>query len=95
LSATELEGEVVDKMQTEAGHRRHIRIVIWSLLIVVAGILTLPLGGYVYIALSGAQVQAAQTADGDAGVNPISNYWRAVREGSKGYTAAAPIPPAT
>jgi len=87
--AIELEGEAVEKIQTEAGRRRHIRIMIWSLLIVVAGTLMLPLGGYVYVAFSGAQVQAAQTADDDTGANPISNYWRAVREGSKGYTAAS------
>lgn len=87
--ATELEGEDVEKMQTEAGRRRHIRIMIWSLLIVVAGTLLLPLGGYVYVAFNGTRVEAAQTAADATGVNPISNYWRAVREGSKGYTAAS------
>ena len=87
--ATELEGEVVKNMQTEAGRRRHIRIMILSLIIIVAGTLMLPLGCYVYVAFNGTQVQAAQTHNGDTGVNPISNYWRAVRDGSEGYTSAS------
>ncbi|MGB7930838.1 MAG: formate dehydrogenase subunit gamma [Gammaproteobacteria bacterium] len=87
--AIELEGEVVKKMQTEAGRRRHIRIMIWSLVIIVAGTLMLPLTGYVYVSFSGVQVRAAQAENGNVGVNPISNYWRAVRDGDKGYTAAS------
>jgi len=87
--ATELEGEVVEKMHTEAGRRRHIRIMIWSLVIIVAGTLMLPLTGYVVVSLSGVQARAAQAENGNAGVNPISNYWRAVRDGDKGYTAAS------
>jgi len=76
-------------MQTEAGRRRHIRIMIWSLVIIVAGILMLPLTGYVYVSVNGGQVLAAQAGNGSTGVNPISNYWRAVRAGDKGYTAAS------
>jgi formate dehydrogenase subunit gamma len=87
--ATEREGEVVEKMQTEAGRRRHIRIMLWSLVIVVAGTLMMPLAGYVYVSFSGVQVRAAQTESSNAGVNPLSNYWRAVRDGDKGYTAAS------
>jgi formate dehydrogenase subunit gamma len=77
------------KMQTEAGRRRHVRIVIWSLCIVLAGALVLPLGGYVYVAAVGDRAVAAQPDAGTSGVNPRSNYWRAVREGDKGYTAAS------
>jgi formate dehydrogenase subunit gamma len=87
--ATEREGEVVEKMQTEAGRRRHLRIMLWSLAIIVAGTLMLPLTGYVYVSFSGVQVRAAEAENGNAGVNPISNYWRAVRDGDKGYTAAS------
>jgi formate dehydrogenase subunit gamma len=87
--ATEPEDEVVEKIQKEAGRRRHMRIMIWSLVIIVAGTLMLPLTGYVVVSFSGVQVRAAQAENGNTGVNPISNYWRAVRDGDKGYTAAS------
>ena len=79
----------MNKMQARVGRRRHVRIVIWSLFIVLVGTLLLPLGGYVYVAVSGVQAEAAQSDSRNAEVNPRSNYWRAVREGDKGYTSAS------
>lgn len=83
----------MDKMQTGAGSRRHARIVILSLFVILVGALLLPLSGYVYVAVGSAQVEAAPAnsgaAAGDATVNPRSNYWRAVREGATGYTATS------
>jgi formate dehydrogenase subunit gamma len=80
--------------QTSAGARRHIRIMMWSLLVVLAGTLMLPLSGYLYVAVVGAPVEAARPDSGApvtgmSGVNPRSNYWRAVREGDSGYSAAS------
>jgi formate dehydrogenase subunit gamma len=61
--------------------KNHRRAVIWSLLIILAGTLIAPLGGYVYVAAVSAQTGSETQA------NPRANFWRAVREGDKGYTA--------
>lgn len=81
----------MNSIQPGTGRRRHARIMMWSLLVILAGVLLLPLGGYFYTALGGsAPVQVAQAGEDDAtGVNPRSNYWRAVREGREGYSAAS------
>jgi formate dehydrogenase subunit gamma len=49
-------------------------------LIILGGTVLLPLGSYVYTGLS-AQAAAEEQS------NPRANYWRAVRDGNKGYTA--------
>jgi len=77
------------KPQEASGHRRHARIVMWSLLVVLVGSLAFPLGGYLYVALGTTQAVAADQADSKTGVNPIANYWRTVREGDSGYSAAS------
>jgi len=61
--------------------RNHRRAVIWSFLIILAGTLIAPFGGYVYVAAVSAQTGSETQA------NPRANFWRAVREGDKGYTA--------
>ncbi len=58
---------------------RRKRIAAWSMFIILAGAVALPLGGYLYTSLT------AQAAEKQA--NPRANYWRAVREGVTGYTA--------
>lgn len=68
--------------------KRHVRIMFWSLLIVLVGSMALPLTGYVYVALT--EAHAAEQAEvNEPGANPRANYWRAVRDGSEGYTAAS------
>jgi formate dehydrogenase subunit gamma len=62
---------------------------LWSLLIVLAGTLLLPLGGYLYPAAEALVTGTAQAEVTEAPVNPRSNYWRAVREGRSGYTSAS------
>lgn len=68
--------------------KRHARIMLWSFLIVLVGSMTLPLTGYVYVAMSDAQAAERQSAN-DPGANPRANYWRSVREGGEGYTSAS------
>ncbi len=72
----------------QVARKRHARIMLWSLLIVLAGSMLLPLGGYVYVAVNGAQA-AERESSNHPGVNPRANYWRAVREGERGYTSAS------
>lgn len=73
---------------TPMSRKRHARIMLWSLLLVVFGSMTLPLTGYVYVAVRDAQA-AERPEVNNPGANPRANYWRAVREGDQGYTAAS------
>lgn len=75
------------RMHSKAGGKRHARIVFWCLVTVVLGSLVLPLSGYLYVAVTDNQAVAAER--GDENVNPIANFWRAVRRGEEGYTAAS------
>ncbi len=68
--------------------KRHAKIMLWSLLIVLAGSMVLPLSGYVYLAIRDAQAAEHQEVN-QPGTNPHANYWRAVRDGTQGYTAAS------
>jgi formate dehydrogenase subunit gamma len=63
--------------------KRHARIMLWSAVIIVFGAMFLPLASYVYVDVVSAKAAAAQEA------NPRANYWRAIREGNEGYTAAS------
>lgn len=72
----------------QLSRKHHARIMLWSLLIVLVGSMTLPLTGYVYVALS--DVQAAERQEvNQPGANPRANFWRAVRDGDQGYTSAS------
>jgi formate dehydrogenase subunit gamma len=54
--------------------------------------MALPLTGYVYVALAATpaeQPKAAPPSAADQQTNPRANYWRAVRQGYEGYTAAS------
>lgn len=59
--------------------RAHLRVMLWSLLVIALGAMVAPLGGYVYVAV-------AQAQSGFEGGNPRSNTWDAVREGVSGTT---------
>lgn len=65
---------------------RKWRTMIWSAVIIVVGAMVLPLTGYVYVAVDKAY---AQQSAAEQQTNPRANYWRAVREGYSGYTAAS------
>ncbi len=67
-----------DKARSGASHAKSVFA--WSFLIILGGTVLLPLGSYVYTGLS-AQAAAEEQS------NPRANYWRAVRDGNKGYTA--------
>lgn len=62
------------------------RRMIWSAIIILLGALVLPLSGYVYVAVHDAM---AASSAAEQQTNPRANYWRAVREGYDGYTAAS------
>ena len=64
---------------------RRIRAMLWSIVVIAAGSMLLPLAGYLWTAAVQAQDQE-QSAAGN-GVNPRSEYWRDVRTGMPGYTA--------
>ncbi len=67
--------------------RRAWRLVLVLLLVVLVP----PLGGYVWQGLQQAQAEQAQTS-GNEQVNPIANFWRAVRDGRAGSSTAAAGP---
>ncbi len=60
---------------------RRKRLAVWTFALFAAAIVLLPLGSYVYTAVSPAQAAAEKQT------NPRANYWRAVRDGNQGYTA--------
>lgn len=68
------------KDKARRGASRAKSVFAWSFLIILGGTVLLPLGSYVYTGLS-AQAAAEEQS------NPRANYWRAVRDGNKGYTA--------
>ncbi|MDH4029544.1 MAG: formate dehydrogenase subunit gamma [Chromatiales bacterium] len=64
---------------TRATGRR--RMYIWSLVLIVAGSMALPLTGYVAVGVLNAQEAASDDS------NPRADYWREVRGGVAGYSA--------
>ncbi len=75
------------------GRARRRRIMLWSLVAILAGSVLLPVGGYLYVALDTAFAQQSRPATppsaADQQTNPRANYWRAVRQGYEGYTSAS------
>lgn len=83
-----MSAQVSDPMpQTKWPRRR--RMMAWSVAIIVLGAMVLPLTGYLYVAVNSAFAQQATPPAADQQTNPRANYWRAVREGYDGYTAAS------
>lgn len=60
------------------------RTAVWLTAALLAGVVVLPLGSYVYTALTAAAAAEQKT-------NPRANYWRAVRRGNEGYTAVTGV----
>ena len=64
---------------------RRVRAMLWSIVLIAAGAMLLPLTAYVWTAAVQAQ-DATEQAQAD-GKNPRSEYWREVRSSEPGYTA--------
>jgi len=60
---------------------------LWSLVLIAAGAMLLPLTAYVWTAAVQAQDGSAHREQVDGSGNPRSDYWRGVREAEPGYTA--------
>lgn len=60
----------------------HKRMVLWGLLVILAGTMIMPLSGYVYVNIAPAVAAEQQS-------NPRSNFWRDVRQGREGYGASS------
>ena len=63
-----------DSRSGMSGRAKRLRAVLWSLVLIAAGAMLLPLTAYVWTAA----VQAEETAS--EGVNPRAKYWREVRD---------------
>jgi len=66
---------------------RRRRILLWSLALLLIAAIGFPLGGYVYLVSKPAYAQSS--AGEQQQTNPRANYWRAVRDGTEGYTSAS------
>ena len=64
----------------------HLRALLWSIVLIAAGAMVLPLTAYVWTAAVHAQDAPAAQADAK-NTNPRSDYWREVRSAEAGYTA--------
>jgi len=70
--------------RSENGSRaRHLRAMLWSIVLIAAGAMLLPLTAYVWTSA----VQAQDSTEQAEGKNPRSEYWRDVRSADQGYTA--------
>jgi formate dehydrogenase subunit gamma len=65
---------------------RHLRALLWSIVLIAAGAMVLPLTAYVWTAAVQAQEATAEEAAGPK-TNPRADYWREVRSAEAGYTA--------
>lgn len=76
----------MNQSRSRMTHRAgRMRAMLWSIVLIAAGAMLLPLTAYVWTAAVQAQETSAQ-ADAD-GKNPRSEYWREVRDSDPGYTA--------
>lgn len=60
------------------------RAAVWMFAVLLVGAIGLPIGGVVYSGLTAQAAAEKQT-------NPRANYWRAVRDGSEGYSAVTGV----
>lgn len=63
----------------------------WTIAAILVGSMVFPLSGYIYVAVNDAYAQqnGSGASSADKQTNPRANYWRAVRQGYDGYTAAS------
>ena len=76
--------ETPDRMSRRS---RRFRAMLWSLVLIAAGAMLLPLTAYVWTAAVQAQDGSAHREQVDGGGNARADYWRGVREAEPGYTA--------
>jgi formate dehydrogenase subunit gamma len=68
----------------------HLRTMLWSMVLIAAGAMLLPLTAYVWTAAVQAQETDAQAPEQAADrKNPRAVYWREVRDSEPGYTAVS------
>lgn len=60
------------------------RMLLWGLLVIMAGAVMMPLSGYVYVSVAPAFAAAEQQP-----ANQRSNFWRDVRQGNEGYVQSS------
>lgn len=77
---------MTDSQSATGARRRRMRAMLWTVVLIAAASMLLPLAGYVWTAAAQAQDQAQDQPAGDT-TNPRSEYWREVRSGEAGYTA--------
>jgi formate dehydrogenase subunit gamma len=76
----------MSKPRSVTGSRaRHLRAMLWSIVLIAAGAMLLPLTAYVWT--SAVQAQETQEQAQADGTNPRSEYWRDVRSAERGYSA--------
>ena len=72
-----------------ARRARRRRMAIWGFVTILAGSLLLPFTGHIYVSVVQAANPSGAASATEQQTNPRSNYWRAVRDGYGGYTAAS------
>jgi len=65
---------------------KHLRALLWSIVLIAAGAMVLPLTAYVWTAAVQAQETTAEQS-ATPKTNPRADYWREVRSAEAGYTA--------
>lgn len=78
----------VDRVTEKRKVRGRWRSLAWGVAALLVTAAALPLSGYLYVTVQPAAAQSDQ-AGGWQGDNPRANTWRAVRQGSEGYTSAS------
>ncbi|MFL6652998.1 MAG: formate dehydrogenase subunit gamma [Sulfurifustaceae bacterium] len=82
-----------DRSTSNSRWSRRRRAMVWGFAIMLIGAMILPLTGYLYEAIRPAAAAPSGTQENnsaaDQQTNPRANYWRAVRQGYEGYTAAS------
>ncbi len=74
-----------DKTSGTDRRAKHLKAMLWSVVLIAAAAMVLPLTAYVWTAAVQAQETSQQA--GENRTNPRADYWREVRRSDKGYTA--------
>jgi formate dehydrogenase subunit gamma len=76
----------MNQSRSGMNHRAgRMKAMLWSIVLIAAGAMLLPLTAYLWTAVVQAKDTSAQTEP--AGKNPRAAYWREVRDSDPGYTA--------
>jgi formate dehydrogenase subunit gamma len=77
----------MSESRSGTGRARHLRALLWSIVLIAAGAMVLPLSAYVWTAAVQAKETSAEQSATAAKTNPRADYWREVRNAEAGYTA--------